>query len=368
VLAGPATTGSGDLDRALGGLYWGDNVVFEVRREGQELPFFAALAAEKGQSSAIARVALDDRESVEAPLIDGRPGAHDRPGALLQAVRVFGRANERSVLLFDPLDAMVHRWGAETTLRFFARCCPLLLDLGALAYWSVSLSPDLAGLRAGVVDITQCVLALEDHRLRVVKADGRSPGVEGSVYAYLGGTSLRIAPATSRLAAALKSVREARGLSQTELARVAGVSPSAISHAERGQSGLSLDTLVDLAGRLGVSLDDLLRGSDGPGYRLARRLDPAERSAGGAMPLLDDPGTGLRLILVRLARGESGSPPLVHKGVESVAVASGLVQIRLGERHAALRTGEALVAERAPISGWRNLGDGEATLFWILRD
>ena len=212
------------------------------------------------------------------------------------------------------------------------------------------------------------MLALEDHRLRVVKADGRAPGIEGTVYAYLGGTSLRIAPATSRLAAALKSVREARGLSQTELARVAGVSPSAISHAERGQSGLSLDTLVDLAGRLGVSLDDLLRGSDGPGYRLARRLDPAERSAGGAMPLLDDPNVGVRVILVRLARGESGTPPLVHKGVESVAVASGLVQIRLGDRHAALRTGEALVAERAPISGWRNLGDGDATLFWILRD
>ena len=195
---------------------------------------------------------------------------------------------------------MVERWGVETTRRFFARCCPLLLELGAVAYWSVSLSPDLAALRSAVVDITQCVLALDDHRLRVVKADGRMPGIEGTVYAYLGGTSLRIAPATSRLAAALKSVREARGLSQTELARVAGVSPSAISHAERAQSGLSLDTLVDLAGRLGVSLDDLLRGSDGPGYRLARRLDPRERSAGGALPLLDDAGVGMRIVLVRL--------------------------------------------------------------------
>jgi hypothetical protein len=54
--------------------------------------------------------------------------------------------------------------------------------------------------------------------------------------------------------------------------------------------------------------------------------------------------------------------------VESIAVAAGLVQIRLGDRHAALRTGEALVAERAPISGWRNLGDGDAMFFWILRD
>ncbi|MDX6378106.1 MAG: hypothetical protein QOE98_2409 [Gaiellaceae bacterium] len=368
MLAGPATTGSNDLDRALGGLYWGDNVVFEVRRIGQEEPFFAALAAQTGQSSAIARVAMDDRPGVDATVIDGRVGQHDRPGALLQAVRTFGRAHERSVLLFDPLDLMVERWGIETTHRFFARACPLLLDLGAVAYWTVSLSPDLAALRTAVVDITQCVLTLDDHRLRVMKADGRTPGIEGTVYAYLGGTSLRVAPATSRLAAALKSVREARGLSQTDLARVAGVSPSAISHAERAQSGLSLDTLVDLAGRLGVSLDDLLRGSDGPGYRLARRLDPAERSAGGALPLLDDPAVGMRVVLVRLARGESGTPPVGHKGVESIAVATGLVQVRLGERHAALRAGEALVAERAPISGWRNLGDGDAVFFWILRD
>ncbi len=368
MLAGPATTGSSDLDRALGGLYWGDNVVFEVRGAGQADPFFAALAAETGQSGAIARVQLDDRPGVGDTVIDGRVGQQERPGALLQAVRAFGRSHERSVLLFDPIDTMVERWGAETTLRFFARCCPLLLDLGAVAYWSVSLAPELAALRNGIIDITQCVLALDEHRLRIVKADGRLPGIEGTVCAYLGGTSLRVAPATSRLAAALKAVREARGLSQTELARVAGVSPSAISHAERAQSGLSLDTLVDLAGRLGVSLDDLLRGSDGPGYRLARRLDPRERSAGGALPLLDDPGVGLRIMLVRLARGASGTPPEGHKGVESIAVAAGLVQVRLGERHAALRTGEALVAERAPISGWRNLGDGEAVFFWILRD
>lgn len=368
MLAGPASTGSPDLDRALGGLYWGDNVVFEVRHRGQEHPFFTALASETTQSAAIARVQLTDAEGVAAPVIDGRLGAHDRPGALLQAVRAFGRANPRSVLLFDPMEDMVERWGVETTHRFFARCCPMLLDLGAVAYWSVSLVPELAALRSAVVDITQCVLALEEHRLRVVKADGRTPGIEGTVYAYQGGTTLRIAPATSRLAAALKSVREARGLSQTELARVAGVSPSAISHAERGQSGLSLDTVVDLAGRLGVSLDDLLRGADGPGYRLARRLDPSERSAGGALPLLDDPAIGMRVMLVRLGRGESGSPPIAHKGVESIAVASGLVQVRLGDRHAALRTGEALVAERAPISGWRNLGDGDAAFFWILRD
>ena len=33
-----------------------------------------------------------------------------------------------------------------------------------------------------------------------------------------------------------------------------------------------------------------------------------------------------------------------------------------------LRGGETLLAERTAVLGWRNLGEGEATLFWILRD
>ena len=36
--------------------------------------------------------------------------------------------------MFDPLEAMVESWGADTAARFFGRCCPLLLDVGAVAF------------------------------------------------------------------------------------------------------------------------------------------------------------------------------------------------------------------------------------------
>ena len=49
-------------------------------------------------------------------------------------------------------------------------------------------------------------------------------------------------------------------------------------------------------------------------------------------------------------------------------MAAGLVQIELGDRRAALRAGEALVAEASSITAWRNVGESEAMLFWILRD
>jgi hypothetical protein len=44
------------------------------------------------------------------------------------------------------------------------------------------------------------------------------------------------------------------------------------------------------------------------------------------------------------------------------------VQVVLETGKPVLRAGEALLAERGAITGWRNLGQSEATLFWVLRD
>jgi transcriptional regulator with XRE-family HTH domain len=373
---GPATSGIADLDRTLGGLFWGDNVVWEVRRQASVEPFVRALVSAGGQAEAFAHVCLSGQAKAIADgneVIDASAdGPCARPGELLTAVRAFARRAERTILVFDSLDAMAERWGVEIARRFFVRCCPMLLEIGAIAYWSIGSSDALAALRREVEQVTQCVLVVDDHRVRIAKADGRPPGVEGSVLSLSvaddGEVHLAATPAAARLAVALRSLRERRNLSQTDLARLAGVSPSAISHAERGQSGLSLDTLLDLSAHLNVTLDELLRGDAERGYQLARRHDPAERSSSSLLPLLDDVGVGMRVFLARLPARASGEPDARHKGVEAVTVARGLVQIELGERRAALRAGEALVAEASSITGWRNVGEGEAMLFWILRD
>lgn len=159
-----------------------------------------------------------------------------------------------------------------------------------------------------------------------------------------------------------------RHLSQSELARLAGVSPSAVSQAERGQRGLSLETLLDLTARLGITLDELLRGEVEPGYRLARRHDPRRTADGKPLPLLDDPETGLRAYLLRLPPKGSAELGFAHKGVELITVGAGLVQVVLATGRPVLRQGEALLAERSGISSCRNIGDQEALVFWVLRD
>ena len=371
---GPATSGIADLDRTLGGLFWGDNVVWEVRRQASADPFVRALVAVGNQADAFAHVAFDGTAALPGvDVIDASAeGPNARPGELLTAVRVYAGQAERTILVFDPLDAMAERWGAEIARRFFVRCCPMLLEIGAIAYWSIGSADSLAELRREVEEVTQCVLVVDDHRVRIAKADGRPPGVEGSVLTLSrledGEVRLTATPAAARLAGALRSLRGRRNLSQSDLAELAGVSPRAISHAERGQSGLSLDTLLDLSARLNVTLDELLSGDDVRGYQLARRHDPSERTGSTLLPLLDELGVGLRVFLARLPPRASGQPDERHKGVEAVTVASGLVQIELGDRRAALRAGEALVAEARSITAWRNVGESEAMLFWILRD
>lgn len=375
-----ARTGLPELDLALGGLYWGDNVVWELGEGASAEPFFGAIAALAPGYDLAAYVTVE-REPAEVrecyagfEVLDARPG-----GPLAQPAALFGeigrrcRSAARSLLLFDPLDAMARAWGAELAGRFFGRCCPLLLEVGAIAYWSLGPGEAAPRLRRPISDVTQCVIVVSEGRLRIAQAEGRRPGVAGTVFHYRvqdGLPELSAAPAAARLGAALRAVRLQRGLNQADLAELAGVSPSAISQAERGRRGLSLETLLELTGKLNVTLDEFLRGEPAVGYRLGRRDHPRRRVKGKpvTLPLLDDPEAGLRAYVVLLPPGASASPPATHKGVELVAVAQGLVQISLASGRPVLRRGETLLAERSGISSWRNLGESEAMLFWVLRD
>jgi len=368
--SGPST-GVPDLDEALDGLYWGDNVVWQS--DGDASPFVDAIVGEAATYDYAAHVRLGDSAVAGLEEIDATAGGPlDRPAPLLDAVRRACRPDRRNLLVFDPLDTMADRWGIDGARRFFVNCCPMLLEVGAIAYWSLSQGERLEPVRRAVEDVTQCIVVVRDGRLRIAKAEGRPVGVQGSVYRCRigddGRPALERAPAAARLGTALRAVRLQRGLSQGDLARLAGVSASAISQAERGQRGLSLETLLELTAGLGITVDELLRGEVAPGYRLGRRDDPAAAPTGTPIPLLDDPEAGLRAYLVRLAPGATATPNVDHKGTELVAVIGGLVQVQLTSGRPVLRQGEALLADRSSIRGWRNIAQRPAALFWVIRD
>jgi transcriptional regulator with XRE-family HTH domain len=81
----------------------------------------------------------------------------------------------------------------------------------------------------------------------------------------------------------LKKIREARGLSQADLAKKTGLQPAAVSHFETGNRSPSFDNLRKLSDALGVSVDYLLGRIDeeqhGTGMAAAPRAQQLFRHA-----------------------------------------------------------------------------------------
>ena len=368
------STGLGALDEVLEGLYWGDNVVWQLDGASHE-PFYSAIA--RLAHAFEARTFVSITGEVPALGAKGLDIVHAGPGTtlahpadLLREVHRICRPGGRRLLLFDPLDRMVEAWGTSGTRGFFARCCPMLLDLGAIGYWAVSSGDGLATVRDTASSVTQCILRVDDRNIRVAKAEARSDGVRGSVLHWReedGRAVLSPANINGRVAASLRAVRRARGLSQHGLAQLAGVTASAISQAERAERGLSLGTLAQLSRALGMTIDDLIHGDGPDAYRIGRRPDDPHHSDETMTALLGDANADLSVDLVRLGPRESARPPEVREGTGIVAVASGLVQVQVAGQTPAVRAGEVLVAPGDRIEGWRNISQADAMLFWIVQ-
>ncbi|WP_187368895.1 helix-turn-helix domain-containing protein [Baekduia soli] len=368
------STGVPALDDVLGGLFWGDNVVWELDGASAD-PFYRAILRLEDAFDASTWIAVRGAPSRLVPdfprleTVGISPEYTSiEPSDLLREIRSRCEAGKRNLLLFAPLDRMVCAWGAELTRGFFARCCPLLLDVGAIAYWSMDLRETPAAVQDTVEAVTQCVLHLDKHSVRVAKAEGRDPSVRGSLLHWHDeqeGPVLFEADVIGRVAASLRTLRRSRNITQRQLAQTAGVTSSAISQAERAERGLSLTTLVRLSSELGLTVDDLLHGEDPSTYQIGRRIGDPRRAPEPAITLLGGVGSEVRVDLVHLAARQAGAPIGRHSGRGIVAVSCGLVQVGLGNHTPTIRGGEVLVADCAHIDGWRNLGDREAVLFWI---
>ncbi len=374
------STGIPSLDEVMeGGLVLGDNVVWlGERRADVDLAAAAFLRADDGAAAAgphhlvvvgAPRIAVPEGVEVHQVTLDRTPGSIAQVEALLVGDHIV----EGTRLVVDGLDDMLNHWGAAETVAFYRRNCPRLLDMGTVAFWTGTrrmLSPAVVG---GVSKIAQCVLERRDDRLRITKAEGRSHRIQGMLLEVVdepevGTFRVGREHAVGRLGEGLRRIRSDRNLTQGQLAAMAGVTPAAISQAETGRRGLSLDTVVPLCEALGVTVDDLLGGQGRVDHQLVRhdRKRDAGGRATGVVPLFDDPSAPLRAFLTVLEPEEQGAPTFTHKGVELILVADGLVLIDLGDQTPVLRAGDALMVNRVPIKAWENLRREQARLFWVV--
>jgi transcriptional regulator with XRE-family HTH domain len=371
------STGVPDLDDLIGGLVQGDNVVWshddvELVRLFEDA--FLEEGLQRGEpchyvTTSRAPAEISARFGPHVLVFDARAGRRFADLVRLEQTVLETARTGRGRFVLEGLDAFARRQGSDRALGFFTRTCPQLFDLGSIAYWRAPAQTLGTSFIEGMRRVTQCVIQLERGNLRVLKAEGHRARAEGQLVRVEPGDGppgLSVERSLGRLASSLRRLRQERHLTQADLARLAGVSPSAISQAEAAQRGLSLDTVMTLADRLQLSIDEFLARAGNTNYILARR--DRMHVPGIITPLLDDPAAGLRAYLVNLSAGQSGTPPMTHKGSELLVVASGLVQVELGEAAPVMRAGDALLVTRVAIEGWRNLAGEPARLFWVLRD
>jgi transcriptional regulator with XRE-family HTH domain len=357
-------SGIDDLDQMLDGGWWlGDNVVWVC---DDLTPF--ELARNRF-------LALDPQVAHHVCVTEGACG-HELPEGVSVRRVATSRGPDAVVdaLVADPhrtwhrvdvagMSTMVALWGASAAVDVYRRTCPRLFAQGVVAYWGMPRDIGPAVTDA-VGRVAQCVVEVRKGRVRVAKAEGRPRRLEGTT-ATIGidadGLHLRGNQMVGRLGQALLRVRRERNLTQAQLAALAGVTPAAISQAEVGHRGLSLETTVRLCEGLAMGLDDLLETSRPPDPLLARH--DAGSPSRTHVALLADPAAP-STHLTRLAPGASASPPFTPKGPELILVASGLVQVDVGTSAPVLRAGDALQATQDRVRSIANLADVESTLFW----
>jgi transcriptional regulator with XRE-family HTH domain len=377
VMGDRVPSGVPDVDDLLGGLILGDNVVWVIDDTGVvrhlEDALLSTLLA-RGEACFYVTAAPDParlqaRLGAGVTVLDARARGQYGDAAMLEtAIIEAARANPPGYVVIDGLGQFARRWGSAKAVAFFSRVCPRLFDLGAIAYWRAPRTELGASFIEQITRVTQCVLELGGGHLRVIKAEGRPAALQGRslrLDVSDGKVTLDEERVLGRLGQGLERVRRDRNLSQSDLARLAGVTQSAISQAEAGRRGLSLETLMLLSERIGITIDELLTSTPVGGYVLARR---PRAVAAGKTALLDDPKAGLRAYLIRLDPSQTGAPEILHKGAELLLVASGLVQVTIGPDTPVMRAGDAVLATTVAVSGWRNLTNAPALLFWVLRD
>jgi transcriptional regulator with XRE-family HTH domain len=181
----------------------------------------------------------------------------------------------------------------------------------------------------------------------------------------------------------LREERVRAGISQRELARRLGLSPSLISQLESGQSRPSVGTLYSIVTELGVSLDHVIRGGqpdgdgsrDGsssgrspvvhPGDRLAIDLDSGVRWE----ELAADHQEGVDFLEAIYEVGGASTPDrslMRHHGREYGYVMSGTLGIEIGFDSYELGPNDSIAFDSTTPHRLFNKGDVPVHAIWFV--
>jgi transcriptional regulator with XRE-family HTH domain/KaiC/GvpD/RAD55 family RecA-like ATPase len=309
------------------------------------------------------------------------------PDNVMDAVYKLHKSMKDDVrLVFESLTGMQELWGEEDRiLNFYARSCPRLYELNTIAYWIVEKAVHSFRLKAHLNKITQVAIDLSLKRgktsITLLKAEKRDIDLldKPSIY-WNKGIDVHFdteKKSTGRLELGfrIKELRTQARLSQSDLAKSIGVTPSTISQVENNQIYPSLPALIKIAEILNVSASSLFRETESG-------LDPVRFSESDRVEVHfagfpKDAVVSKRLMSLGFESKiesyvitfppESKTPAhfFSHKGDEAGYLLSGELRLQMDTGLEPIKPGDWIYLTSHTPLYWENPGSGPAKLLWI---
>jgi transcriptional regulator with XRE-family HTH domain len=287
--------------------------------------------------------------------------------------------------VFESLTGMQELWeGEESVVRFYTHSCPRLYELNTIAYWIMEKTAHSQRARAQINQIAQVVIELVVKRgttsLAVIKAEKRKMDSLNRPCSYWVKDSGIVFEEEKRggavdLGMRLKELRTKCGFSQTELAKMIGVTPSNISQVESNLIYPSVPALLRMAEILAVDVSSFFQETV-EGRK--RAVFPATEAMEMKMPVFPE-GSVYAKLLVPVDLNPKGEPYLIeiparvtlqshffaHKGEEIGYMISGELQVKIGGETHTARAGDIILLDTQNPSLWKNTGSEPAKLLWV---
>jgi transcriptional regulator with XRE-family HTH domain/KaiC/GvpD/RAD55 family RecA-like ATPase len=288
--------------------------------------------------------------------------------------------------VFESLTGMQELWGGEQhVINFYSHSCPRLYELNTIAYWIIEKKAHSPRLRAQINQIAQVAIDLSVKRgktyLTILKAEKRNLDTLNRPFSYWS-KELKISFDLEKrstgqfdLGIRLKKYRTARGLSQTELSNLVGVTPSTISQIESDLIYPSLPALLKIAEVLDVDINSFFQESADvknrviftPGESIEMRFSDLPRDSIQVSRLtpVDFEAKVEPLIIEIQPQKTLPSHFFIHKGEEIGYLLSGKLQLKLGKTDYTVNENDTIYLTAEIPSQWKNPGPEPARLLWL---
>lgn len=289
-------------------------------------------------------------------------------------------------LVFESMTGMQKVWGGEAAIvKFYSHSCPRLYELDTIAYWIMEKLAHSQELRAQINQIAQVAIDLSIKRgttiLTILKAENRGIDDAREPHRYwtkdltITFDEEKDARGQMNLGLRIKELRIKRGLSQAELAKLVGVTASTISQVEANIIYPSLGALLKMAEVLAVNISSVFQQAV---ERETRMIFPAAEAVSVGFPALpkgalegrfltapDFDGKMEPYIIEIEPNRDLPAHFFIHKGEEMGYLLSGKLRMSVNKAVYTLRAGDVIYLTSDMPSEWRNPGPNMARLLWI---